>query len=106
MDYNNFYSFVENISSYNVITEAERKTHIIIDNLYPKIEEVLSTPLGDKKFKQLVGSYMDRNSAKLHTSGPVHMIPFGDTDKAYYFTLFKNSQYYTIPIIITFRFLL
>ena len=92
MESYNFYSFVENMMSDNIVTESDRKTHIIIDNLYPKIEEVLSTPYGDKKFKQLVGTYMDRNSTKLHTSGPVHMIPFGDTDKAMFFSLFKLTS--------------
>ena len=89
MENNDFYSFVDDVISYSTFTEATRNTHIIIDKLYPKIEEVLSTSYGDKKFKQLVGSYMDRNSEKLHTSGPVYMIPFGDRDKAEYYSLFK-----------------
>ena len=62
------------------------------ENLYPRIAEVLATPQGDRKFKLLVGSYMDRNSTKLHTSGPVYMIPFGDTDKAEYYKLFNIKQ--------------
>lgn len=59
------------------------------DQLYPKIEAILKTPVGDKKFKQIVGKYMDRNSDKLHTSGPMYLIPFGDNDKAEFFNLFQ-----------------
>ena len=80
-----FYSFMNDI-----FLEAENtNSHIIIDKLYPTIKEVLDTPQGDRKFKQLVGNFMDRNSTKLHTSGPLYMIPFGDIDKSQYFTLFK-----------------
>ena len=32
---------------------------------------------------------MDRNSDKLHTSGPMYLIPFGDNDKAEFFNLFQ-----------------
>ena len=83
--YINFYEFMDDF-----LTEAESPdSFIILEKLYPKIEEVLKTPQGDKKFKQLVGSFMDRNSSKLHTSGPVYMIPFGDIDKTEYFNLFN-----------------
>ena len=85
MDYIDIYSFIDEI-----FLEAENlDSHVIIEKLYPKIDQVLNTPQGDKKFKQLVGQYMDRNNAKLHTSGPVYMIPFGDVDKGQYFSLFN-----------------
>lgn len=75
---------------YGVFVEANNPdSHIMLQNLYPKIEEVLNTTVGDRKFKQLVGNYIDRNNEKLHTSGPVYLIPFGDRDKAEYFRLFK-----------------
>lgn len=84
MIYDDFYSFVDDL-----FLEAEKSdSHIMIEKLYPKIDAVLKTPQGDKKFKQLVGQYMDRNNDKLHTSGPLYMIPFGDIDKAQYFSLF------------------
>lgn len=85
---NDFYS-LSNMIFNEANSNANENTYIIKENLYPKIAEVLSTPIGDRKFKQIVGSYMDRNSEKLHTSGPVEMIPFGDTDKQMYFSLFK-----------------
>lgn len=76
-------------SEINLFLESDLNSYIIKENLYPKVEQVLSTSIGDRKFKQIVGSYMDRNSTKLHTSGPVYMIPFADTDKAMFFNLFK-----------------
>jgi hypothetical protein len=70
------------------ITEATTDSHIIIENIYPIIEKTLSTPQGDRKFKQLVGHYMDVNSDKLHTTGPVYLIPFSSDEKAKYCELF------------------
>lgn len=85
MENDDFYSLLDNF-----FLEAEKiDSHIIVEKLYPKIKAVLDTPQGDKKFKQLVGQYMDRNNEKLHTSGPVYMIPFGDVDKAQYLALFN-----------------
>lgn len=68
---------------------SNNDTHIIKEKLYPKINAILSTPVGDRKFKQLVGMFMDKNAVKLHKSGPCDMIPFGDIDKAGFFNLFK-----------------
>jgi hypothetical protein len=82
---NEFYDFIDDL-----FLEAENSdTHIIVEKLYPRIKAVLDTSQGDKKFKQLVGQYMDKNNNKLHTSGPLFMIPFGDIDKAQYFSLFE-----------------
>lgn len=67
----------------------EINTYIMKERLYPKIDAVLSTSVGDRRFKQYVGNFIDRNNQKLHTSGPVYLIPFGDRDKAEFFTLFK-----------------
>lgn len=69
--------------------EAASDTYIMKEQLYPKIAAILDTPAGDKKFKQLIGNYMDKHNEALHTSGPVNLIPFGDIDKAHYFDLFK-----------------
>lgn len=79
-------------SSYYEEAVNTESTYIMKENLYPKIEAVLSTSIGDRKFKQLVGNFMDRNSTKLHTSGPMYLIPFADNDKAQYFDLFKTSK--------------
>lgn len=68
------------------------KTHIMLEKLYPNVEEVLSTSLGDRRYKELVGNFIDKNNEKLHTPGPVYMIPFTDRDKAEFFKLFKISS--------------
>ena len=75
----------------NLFLEASSKisSYIMRDNLFPKIDAVLSTPVGDRKFKQLVGNFLDRNNEKLHTSGPAYMIIFADDDKKDFFDLFK-----------------
>lgn len=78
----------EDISELNLFNEAASDTHIIIEKLYPRVEEILSTPQGDRKFKQLVGQYMDRNSQKLRTPGPTYLVPFTSNDKAQYCELF------------------
>lgn len=84
-----------------IITEASNvKSFIIKEQLYPKIAEVLNTPIGDKKFKQLIGKFMDRNNDKLHTSGPVYLIPFGDIDKQQFFDLFKLDSKFVRKLII------
>lgn len=75
-----------------IINEAADDSHIIVTKLYPKIAAVLNTPQGDKKFKQLVGQYIDRNSEKLHTTGPVYLVPFTSYEKAQYCELF-NLEY-------------
>ena len=74
-----FSTFVEMLlddyDAFDYFLEADNNNYIMKTNLYPKIEKVLSTTVGDKKFKQICGNYMDRNATKLHTSGPIHMIP-------------------------------
>ena len=77
-------------SEVELMTEASGgDSKIILSNIYPNVEKVLSTPDGDRKFKQIIGSFIDRNSAKLHTAGPQYKIPFTEKDKADYFNLFS-----------------
>lgn len=71
------------------VNEASTSSHIIINNLYPKIESVLSTSVGYNKFKGYINAFIDRNTEKLHTAGPQYLIPFTDNEKALYFTLFN-----------------
>ena len=92
MDYIDYFS--------NTLLEAvDYDSTIIRDELYPKISAVLSTPAGDKKFKQLVGSFIDKNSAKLRTAGPQYLITFGDIDKAQHFNLFKITETEVVGLI-------
>jgi hypothetical protein len=90
MDYFSYIYERDQISDIDldIINEASADSHIILENLYPRIEAVLSKPEGDRKFKHLVGQYMDRNNDKLHTSGPVYLIPFAADDKMAFFDLF------------------
>ena len=78
----------DDISELEIFNESTSDTHIIVEKLYPKISSVLSTPQGDRKFKQLIGQYMDRNSQKLRTPGPTYLVPFTSNDKAQYCELF------------------
>lgn len=95
MEYIDIMEEFENLSYYVEAEDSElntskvKTTYIMRDNLYPKIEAALSTNVGDRKFKQLAGNFLDKNSEKLHTPGPLYMIPFADNDKAQYFDLFK-----------------
>ena len=82
----------EELNLFLEATNKETKSSIILERLYPKVKDVLSTPQGDRKFKILVGSFMDRNQDKLYTSGPVYLIPFTDKDKEEYFDLFNTSS--------------
>lgn len=67
-------------------------TYIIKDELYPKIEAVLSTDQGKRNFNNIIGRYVSRNNDKLTTSGPQYLIPFTMKDKQEYFDLFSISD--------------
>ena len=101
-----FHTFMEMLKDdlyddYDYFLEAtDKNNYIMKTNLYPKIEKILSTPMGDRKFKQICGNYMDRNSSKLHTSGPIELIPFGDVDKAMFFNLFEIDPKYVVGLVV------
>lgn len=67
-------------------------TYIIKDELYPKIDAVLSTDQGKRNFNNIIGRYVSRNNDKLTTSGPQYLIPFTMKDKQEYFDLFSVSD--------------
>lgn len=75
-----------------MLEAAEATTTIIKDNLYPKVEEILKTPEGQRKFSNLVGSFINRNSSRLTTIGPMYLVPFTNIDKAYYYELFNVNE--------------
>lgn len=87
----NLFLSIMNINE-TIITEASGNTYIVRDTIYPKVEAVLSTPAGDRKYRNLVQKFIDKNSDKLHTPGPVYMIPFTDVDKEEYFELFNVTK--------------
>lgn len=80
----------EDLESY--FKESEESTFIIRDVIFPIVESVLSTPQGDKKFRKLVENFINKNSSKLHTSGPVYMVPFTDRDKEDFFDCFNTTK--------------
>lgn len=67
-------------------------TYIIKNELYPKIDAVLSTDQGKRNFNNIIGRYVSRNNDKLTTSGPQYLIPFTMKDKQEYFDLFSTSD--------------
>lgn len=73
-------------------TEAVDDTYFIREEIYPMVETVLSTPQGTKMFKRLVEEFVNRNSQKLLTIGPVHMVPFTDDDKEAFYKLFGTNE--------------
>lgn len=83
-----------NIEDPNMLMmEAEiPTTYIFRDTIYPKVEKVLSTTEGQRKFSKLVSDYINRNNAKLTTIGPVYQIPFTEYDKNMYYELFETSS--------------
>ena len=53
---------------------------VLINELYPLIEKGLSKKENVMKFKQSVSNYIDRNSDKLSTIGPIHRTIFSEED--------------------------
>lgn len=78
-------------SQVELVLEAASETHIMLDALYAQINTVLSNEIMDRKFKQLVGNFIDKNNAKLRTPGPQYMIAFGDRDKRAFFDVLGIS---------------
>lgn len=94
-DLNDIYLEMQSeIENYDLelVSEAVKNTFIIRDELYPVIEKTLSRHDGDVKFKRLVGKFIDKNSTKLFTCGPVYMIPFGDIDKSVFLSIFNLTE--------------
>ena len=67
-------------------------TTIIRDTIYPKVEKVLKTPEGVRKFSNLVSQFVNKNSSRLTTIGPMYLIPFTNNDKAMYYELFDVTE--------------
>lgn len=71
---------------------TDEKTYTIKEEIYPKIQRVLSTPNGDREFRKRVENFIDANSEKLHEPCPISMIPFTDAVKGEFYTLFGISE--------------
>lgn len=94
LDQDQFYEYMDSL-----FVEASGDTYIAKETLYPRVAKILASPVGDRKFKQLVGNFIDRNNEKLHTSGPVYLIPFADIDKAQFFSLFEINQKEVVEMV-------
>lgn len=68
--------------------EAAALEHMMRDYLEPIVQGTLSVPQKDRKFKQEISNYINRNITKLTESGPMELIPFGDFDKKVFFSVF------------------
>ena len=75
-------------------------TYNIRDTMYPKVEAVLKTDAGKRKFTNIIGSYVSRNNDKLMTAGPQYLIPFTYEDKEEYYKLFDITEEEAMAIII------
>ena len=53
---------------------------VLLDELYPLVEKGLSKKENSMKIKKAVGEFLDRNSEKLTTIGPIHQMMFTDED--------------------------
>lgn len=86
-------SFSESFDTFvSLLLESPQDSHIIRDEIYPSIEEVLKTPAGDKTFKRYVEDFINRNTDKLYEPCPISMIAFTDIDKARFFDLFNFQE--------------
>lgn len=90
----------ESSSDNDIMLEAASDTYVFKDKLYTQIHTVLENPQMDRKFKQLVGNFIDRNNSKLRTPGPQYMIAFGDTDKKGFYDVFGIDESEIVDVII------
>lgn len=88
--FNRFQSFTESSEKDEVYMEDKiANTTILKDICNKKVEDVLSQPAGDRKYRSIINEYIDRNIDRLMTSGPVYLIAFGDQDQKNYYDLFN-----------------
>jgi len=87
------------IDALSTFLEATNNTHIIIEEIYPRVEEVLSTPNGDKLFKKTVEEFVNRNTDKLHEPCPISMIAFTDVDKSKFYAIFDFTEKELMKIV-------
>lgn len=78
---------------------TEANSYIIRDEIYPRIAEVLSTPVGDKVYRKAIEDFVDRNTEKLHEVCPTSMIAFTDSDKEKFFDIFGIEQREIVKVI-------
>lgn len=94
-------SFIDSLlENEKIYVEATAPSYIVVNELYPIVDSVLSTNRGDITFKQLVGKFIDKNSDRLKTLGPQYRIIFGDNDKKEYFDLFGINPNKIVDMVV------
>ena len=83
----------------DILLEGADDTYTFRDNFYPTVERILSTSYGQKKFTSFVSSFINRNSSKLTTIGPMYQIPFTFEDKKAFFDLFELNESDVVAIV-------
>lgn len=61
-------------------TESKSSNSVLLNELYPLIEKGLSKPENVGKIRRAVSDYLDRNTDKLTTLGPVYRTIFSEND--------------------------
>lgn len=74
------------------LLEASNNTYTFRDTFYPIVEKVLSDTQGQQKFAKFVSSFINKNSSKLTTIGPMYQIPFTFEDKKSFFDIFGLNE--------------
>lgn len=90
---------LDNLSQFDIYTEAENPSHIICDELYPIVEKVLLTEEGKRKFSRIVSEYVNKNITRLSTIGPQYLVPFTYADKDAYYDLFNITEHQISEVI-------
>jgi hypothetical protein len=54
--------------------------NVLVREMYPKVEKCFSNPRNVKKYEEIIGKYIDKNSEDLSAIGPTKMILFTDHD--------------------------
>jgi hypothetical protein len=87
-------------SEMDIFLESSSDTYIVRDALYTRIATVLNNEHMDRKFKQLVGDFIDKNNTKLRTPGPQYMIAFGDRDKKGFYDVLGFTEEEIIDVVV------
>lgn len=84
-------TYIENSS--DIIYEVSgNQLYNFRDFIWDKVEKVLSTNEGKRVFSNMVGNFINRNSSKLTTIGPMYQIPFTYEDKSNFYKIFDINE--------------
>jgi hypothetical protein len=69
-----------------------KDNYYLRDNLLPYVNKVLLSKENQKKIIDFTGKFIDDNSTKFNTSGPVYKIPFTDKEISFLYQLFDITN--------------